>query len=199
MATTLKNLGAKWLSEKKINFTPWCWSLQYAGCSSHRNLVYGLSHHGVLGGSVVKCQTAEGLGQVVSRVDNSTYWMNWWTLPYWIMMYPSDSVMHPFNDCTLMFKLPWKTWIFPLSCKYFETNDIFLNWKVSKRKLSCSVSLLTEKHCLVFLKGNDSQLELFKTLNDEEIQKHLQKKLKRQRSVKKMRLFCFPLLILTFI
>ncbi|CAH3120735.1 unnamed protein product [Pocillopora meandrina] len=29
--------------------------------------------------------------------------------------------------------------------------------------------------------GNDSQLELFKTLNDEEIQKHLQKKLKRQR------------------
>ncbi|XP_078372501.1 WD repeat-containing protein 3-like [Oculina patagonica] len=29
--------------------------------------------------------------------------------------------------------------------------------------------------------GNDSQLELFKILNDEEIQKHLQKKLKRQR------------------
>ncbi|PFX34624.1 WD repeat-containing protein 3 [Stylophora pistillata] len=29
--------------------------------------------------------------------------------------------------------------------------------------------------------GNDSQLELFKTLNDEEIQKHLQKKLKRLR------------------
>ena len=23
LATTLKNLGAKWLSEKKINFTPW--------------------------------------------------------------------------------------------------------------------------------------------------------------------------------
>ena len=166
---------------------------------SHRNLVYGLSHHGVLGGSVVKCQTAEGLGQVVSRVDNATYWMNWWTLP-WIMIYPSDSVMHPFNDCTLMFKLPWKTWIFPLSCKYFETNDIFLNWKVSKTKLSCSVSLLTEKHCLFFLKGNDSQLELFKTLNDEEIQKHLQKKLKRQRSVQKeIRSFCWPLLILTFI
>lgn len=135
--------------------------------------MYGLSHHGVLGGSVVKCQTAEGLGQVVSRVDNA-------------------SVMHPFNDCTLMFKLPWKTWIFPLSCKYFETNDIFLNWKVSKRKLSFSVSLLTEKHCLVFLKGNDSQLELFKTLNDEEIQKHLQKKLKRQRSVKKNEIILLP-------
>ena len=23
LATTLKNLGAKWLPEKKINFTPW--------------------------------------------------------------------------------------------------------------------------------------------------------------------------------
>ena len=23
LATTLKNLGAKWLSEKKVNFTPW--------------------------------------------------------------------------------------------------------------------------------------------------------------------------------
>lgn len=53
---------------------------------------------------------------------------------------------------------------------------------------------------MFFLKGNDSQLELFKTLNDEEIQKHLQKKLKRQRSVKKkMRSFCCLLLILTFI
>ena len=38
--------------------------------------MYGVGHHGNLGGSVVKHQTPEGLGQVVSRIDNAAYRMN---------------------------------------------------------------------------------------------------------------------------